>query len=289
MRPSCIAGIINPVRILLFVFLIADAISVRAIAKPPCLGGNGFFTRHFASFEIRISPYHKGPETHECKITVRDEQKRQVFAEYDWGLSIIVLGDDVNGDGLPDLVVEGYSGGAHCCWTYSIVSLGSTAGLIRKFQNDRPASFAPDPTGRFEIRTLDGAFDYFDFFSHAETVFPNVYLRLDGHELSNIAPNHRQDYDREIRQAQRRLSREQINSFRSAKSREELTGDPDRGLAEPVLTIILAYLYSGRAAKAHQELRTMWPSFDQERIWTLILRTQQKGILHYTRLASENP
>jgi hypothetical protein len=33
-------------------------------------------------------------------------------------------GEDIFGDGNTGLVLEGYSGGAHCCWTYSIIDLG---------------------------------------------------------------------------------------------------------------------------------------------------------------------
>ncbi len=47
--------------------------------------------------------------------------------------------------------------------------------------------------------------------------------------------------------------------------------------------IVLAYLYSGREAQARQALQELWPPFDQERIWNLILETRHNGILRYTR------
>jgi hypothetical protein len=56
---------------------------------------------------------------------VSDSGARTVVARY-WVLSwLAATGTDVNRDGTPDAIVEGYSGGAHCCWTYWFVSLGT--------------------------------------------------------------------------------------------------------------------------------------------------------------------
>jgi hypothetical protein len=64
---------------------------------------------------------------------------------------------------------------------------------------------------------------------------------------------------------------------------------PTSRVAEPVrdarynaLMIVFAYLYSGREEQAHQTLRDLWPPFDQERIWNLILEARRNGILCYT-------
>jgi hypothetical protein len=49
-----------------------------------------------------------------------------------------------------------------------------------------------------------------------------------------------------------------------------------------VLTIVLAYLYSGREDQAWKALEEMWPRFDQQRIRKLIVETRAKGLLRYT-------
>jgi transglutaminase-like putative cysteine protease len=52
-----------------------------------------------------------------------------VFEHDEWGMEIDpITGKDVNGDGYPDAVLVSFSGGAHCCWTYHIVSLGKNPG-----------------------------------------------------------------------------------------------------------------------------------------------------------------
>ena len=35
-----------------------------------------------------------------------------------------LTGTDVNGDGLPDVVVSAWSGGAHCCYSSGVYSVG---------------------------------------------------------------------------------------------------------------------------------------------------------------------
>ena len=78
-----------------------------------------------------------------------------IFKTLDWGMSLeSISGRDINGDGEPDLVFVGYSGGAHCCWTYWIVSLGGRPGLIKKTAGGAPSKahlINPHPTS-FEPR-----------------------------------------------------------------------------------------------------------------------------------------
>src|SRR3989338_7878143 len=40
------------------------------------------------------------------------------------GNKLVKVGNDINKDGQPDLVVSEYSGGAHCCTDYYVFSLG---------------------------------------------------------------------------------------------------------------------------------------------------------------------
>lgn len=268
-------------KIAAFILFLATTTFAGASDKLFCTPAwTGSITKRFGDFEIRIFPL-AGHQ--ECRVRIRDHDKKTVFTETNWGFAVALVGQDVNDDGFPDLVLEGYSGGAHCCWTYYIVSLAGKPGLIRRFDNDRPASFEPDKTGRIEIKALDGAFDYFDFLSHAETVFPSVYLRLEGDKFLDVSHNHLTEYDRQIQAARKQLTPQSIEYFRSATTREEIANSPNRELARPILTIVLAYLYSGRKTKAQQEFQKMWPVFDQDVEWKMILETRKQGVLSYTR------
>jgi len=40
------------------------------------------------------------------------------------------IGEDITGDGIPDLAIVGFSGGAHCCLTLHVIELGHTLRMI---------------------------------------------------------------------------------------------------------------------------------------------------------------
>jgi hypothetical protein len=114
-----------------------------AAGADSCFFGNGSVTKQVAGFQTKISPYHHKDFPHEgCRAVVRDQNRKVVFSEHDFGFSIALLGEDVNGDGVPDVVLEAYSGGAHCCWTYYIISLGQKPGLLKAFGNQLGTRFA---------------------------------------------------------------------------------------------------------------------------------------------------
>ncbi|MBI4461835.1 MAG: hypothetical protein HY653_02915, partial [Acidobacteria bacterium] len=219
-----------------------------------------------------------------------------VFTASDWDILLHeATGKDINVDGTPEVVLEGLSGGAHCCWTYWIVSLGDPPGLVREIENQRDAAFTDiDGDGRIEISTQDGAFDYFDDLSHAETPFPFAILRLEGNTLKDVSPEFWTLYEREISEARAQLPPERLNRFRKVRSTEqmdEVAWDEYREVKGLVLTIVFAYLYGGRAEEAWNVLEGMWPRDDQERIWYLILETRANGVLRYvnsTDTAEEN-
>lgn len=221
-----------------------------------------------------------------CQAVVRDSAQNVVFSEEDFSFSLTMADSDVNGDGVPDLVLESYSGGAHCCWTYYIISLGAKPHLIKQFDNERGVSFVHNAkNGRIDIVTQDGTFDYFDEQCHACTAFPVVYLRLEGDKFVDVGSEHLADYDEIIAKSQQSLSSEERQSLRSAKGSPYETETASDATAK-VLSIVFAYLYSGREAQARQALGELWPPFDQERIWKLIVETRQRGVLSQARPAA---
>lgn len=277
---------------LIFLFLLASAAAnpVRALDNSSCSRGKGRVVRRVKGFQIRISPLRdkNQPDVPLCEVEIFDSKQNVIFSENDWRFSIVLAGQDVNGDGIPDAVLESYSGGAHCCWTYYIVSLGSNPGLITKSENQRDASFYRDGvTGKFEISTLDGSFDYFDGLCHACTPFPVVFLRLEGAHLVDVSSQHIADYDEIIRENQQRLTAEDFRRLRALEDAPTSVA-ADNAAVGKVLNIVLAYLYSGREALARQGLDRMWPQFDQERMWELITETSRAGILSYTTKSSSS-
>jgi hypothetical protein len=270
---------------ILFCLVLASGIPAYAADRSDCRQGRGRVTRKIHGFKIQISPYpdKSNPDLDECEAEIYDPRGDVIFSEHDWGFTIDLAGIDVNGDGIPDVVLEAFSGGVHCCWTYYFFSLGPQPGLFLKLENNRDASFFWDKKpGQMYMEIQDGAFDYFDEVCHACSPFPLVYLRLDGSNFVDIGREYADNYDEIIRVSQKALSREERRRLK-ALTEKPSDAEPVRKARYNALMIVFAYLYSGREELAHQALQELWPPFDQERIWNLILETRHNGILCYTR------
>ena len=258
--------------------------SADAAEKDECVVGNKFIARDIAGFRVTISRYHDPklpPAADECRVVVRDEQKHAVFSAHDYAFALVVAGQDVNGDGIPDIVLEGYSGGMHGTSTYYVISLGEKPRVILKLENEAESVdfIRGSSPGPMEIHAWDGAFFRFDETCSACSPYPMVYLQMDGTELRDISAQHRAEYDKLIREMRRGLPPDDLARFRVIEENWDKAGEAQTG--EKVLNIALAYLYSGRESQAHKAIREMWPAFDQDRIWTLILKTRRRGLLRY--------
>lgn len=89
---------------------------------------------------------------------------------------------DLTGDGVPELVVSSYSGGAHCCTTHWIVTLGDDGPrpVARVDAADGEAEIVDlDRDGLPEVALADWSFAYWNA-SFAESPAPRVVLRWDG-------------------------------------------------------------------------------------------------------------
>lgn len=88
------------------------------------------------------------------------------------------LGSDITGEGTPDVIINTYSGGAHCCFTDYVLQLGPTLVVIDTIEMG--GSFEDiDGDGIAEVRTSDYTFDYWKM-SHAESPIPEIVLKLKG-------------------------------------------------------------------------------------------------------------
>jgi hypothetical protein len=248
-----------------------------------CAEGQGDLEERIGGLTVRVESVSlpdDPPDVLWCRAQVLDAGGEVVFEATDYALKLLERDQDVNGDGAPDLVFEGYSGGAHCCWSYWIVSLQERPALLAAFGNQRPATFSSEGSvqGRIRIAAADGAFAYFDGLSYVDSIFPTVFLELQGRRLRDVSHRFVPSYDREIEHARARLSPALLQEFlRSDPSREE------KHEAFPVvLEIVLAYLYSGREAQAWHVLDSLWPGSDRARIRAEILKARQQGVLRWT-------
>ncbi|MFH1748846.1 MAG: hypothetical protein ABIG44_17570 [Planctomycetota bacterium] len=76
------------------------------------------------------------------------------------------VGEDITGDGIPNLILSEWTGGSHCCWTYHILSLDPNDGarvVATIWAGHYPATFEDlDGDGRLECILSDWTFAWWN-------------------------------------------------------------------------------------------------------------------------------
>jgi len=86
----------------------------------------------------------------------------------------------VTGKAARDIVVQSYSGGAHCCFTVTVMTLGETFAVTAALDTQSAGAklFKLPGGGGYGLQTAEGLFDYWRT-SYAEAPQPPLYLRYD--------------------------------------------------------------------------------------------------------------
>lgn len=224
-------------------------------------------------FTIEVKPSPKSgpdlPEESACHATIRSTAGKIIFEHYDWGIEIDpITGRDVNGDGQPDAVLSTFSGGAHCCAAYYVISLGKTPGLIREFGNRFNASFEDlNKNGQVEILIREEAFDEGFGLDHAFSPFPLLIVHLKGAKFEDISATFWPVFEKEIAEIRGKLNPDRLREFLQSNPTEISDDEDQLQTKSDVLMIALDYLYAGRTGEARQALAEMWPVASQRKTW----------------------
>jgi hypothetical protein len=266
---------------------------MKATEKPAgmtfsCPYERGFQTPHkIGTYTLRILPTIPDKKDKDdkdqdgdprCRAVLTSASGKRITIAYEWALNLDpISGADLNGDGKPELVLSGYSGGLHCCYVYEVVSLGRTPQVLHTFANPVPITFEKQPDGTALIRAVDGVFDYF-IVPHTDAVIPQLVLKPEGNNLVDVSAQYPELYDKEIEQARNQLTPDELERFRKSNFHDKLFTDQIPTVRK-VLTIVLNYVYSGREDKAWQALDDMWPENDVARMKSLIAERRHRGML----------
>jgi len=153
-----------------------------------------------------------------------------------------VSGTDITGDGIPEVVIERDSGGAGCCVSYVIESLGEHARTIPlHLSSPARAAFGDlDGDGAFEVIGADGSFRCV-LCCCANSPEPVVVLKyVEGQGYVPANPEFPEVYDALIPEYRARAEACQHGPFDAQ--------DPTGRCC--ILPLVLALLYSGRAGSA---------------------------------------
>jgi len=173
----------------------------------------------------------------------------------DWATGLGKLsGQDIDGSGHPNVIIESYSGGAHCCSETLVYDLAETLVPI-----GLPASPGGNATGEFvdldgdsvfEFQTCDDSFAY-AYCCYAGSPCVPVVLVYDSEQRHYIPKSY----------AHPELYRDEIR-FDTERAKLALTGGGDAGWdGTPkcdVLPLVLDYLYSGAPEAAWDAFETYY-------------------------------
>ncbi len=136
--------------------------------------------------------------------------------------------------------------------------------------------------GRSHIWTADDAFqgdpELADVY-HQDLFVPEVVLDVHGNNLIDGTSTCKVYFDRRIAAVRASMTAQEIAAFKNRAIKDAFRSGQVKGY---ILYIALADLYTGQEKAAHDVLRRMWPTADEERVWNWMLQKRSEGIL--TRL-----
>lgn len=174
----------------------------------------------------------------------------------------VAPGTDVNADGQPDVTLWSWSGGQHCCYATTIVTLGDTVGVLQRLET---ADFALrfrnlDADPALEAQTLDPVFAYWPG-GFVNSPAPPVTLDWDGGQLrASCALTLRALNPDSLRNEGFRLKREL-----------DWTSGPATRPASELMSAVVAALYAGEDRLAFELFERARPETNREYLDRLLV------------------
>ncbi len=248
--------------------------------------GNGYGVN--AELDGKLSILLDGKEVYSKDTADKSGERISIVSPVVAGESEPVTGQipltrDITGDGVQDLVLLDYTGGAHCCYRYSIFSLGKQFKKIADIDaRDSSVLFKDlDGDGVFELGLKDATFAYWNT-QFSQAPLPGVVLRFkDGKYLlarelmSMPAPQYA------IVTARLKHVREEMKP--SADDPAALT------LAPALWSFMLDLIYTGNGELAWKVFDEAWP--DGTKGWCLDSGeiTKDEFLRNFRKQLAESP
>ena len=120
---------------------------------------------------------------------------------------------DITADGVPELLLEGYSGGDHCCWISALYSMGTKIenrlifrGSSGRIDSEDIKNLDQGPA--HEIRARDGSLSYFGGLSYFDSPSLPLILCYRGGRYNDCTQDFPELLDQEIQETEAKLEGE---------------------------------------------------------------------------------
>jgi hypothetical protein len=226
----------------------------------------------WGGYEISLGPTRNGYEGVEdagCTAAIYNAAGKVVFRTTGFGVIFDegITGEDVDGDGKPDIVFRtDEAGGAHCCWIYNVVSLSPRPHKLFDVGQGGAVRFEKDANGKMTIwERVGGTTGYT---SEAGRPYAERVYRVRAGKLLDITPEFcgkifspgNQDFDEwsHVLTAQN-ISRLQSSNFGSTVDFEI------EGVVSALLSRAQQYVFCHQYEEALADLN-LWPEASRNEV-----------------------
>lgn len=160
---------------------------------------------------------------------------------------------DKTGDGIPDVMIDYFSGGAHCCFSTYFINLGETVEIAELINTEHAGMgvIAKNPKGGLRFESSENTFAYWNI-HFAGSPFPSVILEFVNGEL-------RPNFDL-MRKPAPKLA---ALKTKARSARLKISNDPytEVGMEfeEAFWSEMLDLIYTGNETLAWQYFDLVWP------------------------------
>ena len=189
------------------------------------------------------------------------------------------FGPDITGDGIANVVIQHWSGGAHCCHSATVLELGPTLKVLGRFDGEDSTPFFKDLDGDdvFEVWMRDSTFAYWNE-CYAGSPLPQLAYQYHERHYS-LAPDILRDQvddgrARELMESASRLRGEIIAGSKDAGVPQDPPGDW-HGMEEAALRFVNGTYQNERRTMAYFEYES-WYWLPSE-LWGVMLELIYSG------------
>jgi len=175
---------------------------------------------------------------------------------------------DFSGDGSKEIVIEYYSGGAHCCFSLNICSIYNDKYTVLDslyLGNSYYEAIDLNNDGELELVSSNDMFAY-AFTNFAQSRFSIAIYSFKNNKLNPANKDFEKEVLAHIKELKDELNEYTKNGFECPKSAEEETFNTDAGAVQAILAPIVAdYESIGMSEKGYELINTVYTCPDKDK------------------------